>query len=78
MCFVYIGYLGTWFTFVHIVCHKRWQYIFTAREKLLNFLTNAMQKFFLITAINLITFLWLVNNFFWCMLNFPKRNVQKR
>jgi len=46
--------------------------------ELLNFLTNAIQKYFPITAVNLITFLWVVNNFFLCMLNFPKRDVQKR
>jgi len=79
MCFVYIGYFGTWFKFVHAVCHRRqWrQYIFTARGKLLHFLTNAMRKFFLITAVNLATFFWVVNNFFDVCWIFPKGMSRK-
>ena len=30
----------------------------------IKFLTNAIQKFFLVSAVNLSTFLWVVNNFF--------------
>jgi hypothetical protein len=36
-----------------------------------------MQKFFLITAVNLITFLWLVNNFFGVCWIFPKGMSRK-